>query len=263
MSEDKEPWETEPTEKEWVHEASGYKCYMYRHDSLKHWCGYVDVPKGHPLHGKSYNDEITVPKSIWDRPIEMDKIGIINLFCSAVKDPDEGQMDLVMAFDVHGGLTYAKEREDGAWRFGFDCAHSGDLTPGSRSFGDVIYRDEEYVTAETNSLAKQLFEAKFWNEALTPTPSHEQKAEKMANFSEYRSEMMELSSWLGMGLAPNASAEDLSNRIRAGVDTQVNVTLDQVISAIEEASKDYHNTTYGDIIRAVKGLKRDGKEPTS
>ena len=28
--------------------------------------------------------------------------------------------------DVHGGITYARETEDGWWRVGFDCNHFGD-----------------------------------------------------------------------------------------------------------------------------------------
>lgn len=54
---------------------------------LPDWlCGYVDVPQGHPMHGKHYDD---------------------------------------VAVDVHGGLTYS-ESEGDAWRFGFDTAHFGD-----------------------------------------------------------------------------------------------------------------------------------------
>lgn len=61
---------------------------------LAHRCGYVRVPKGHPWHGKDYND------------IEV---------------------------SVHGGLTFAEKdmpcgkggADDGYW-VGFDCAHFRD-----------------------------------------------------------------------------------------------------------------------------------------
>jgi hypothetical protein len=52
-------WKNEPDQKEWS--ASGYRCEMIRHPSLKHWCGYVDIPKGHPLFGKDSDAKIVPP----------------------------------------------------------------------------------------------------------------------------------------------------------------------------------------------------------
>lgn len=49
-------------------------------------CGYVALPKGHPLYGKHYDD---------------------------------------LTIKCHGGLTYSKF-EDNDWVIGFDCAHAGD-----------------------------------------------------------------------------------------------------------------------------------------
>lgn len=47
------------------------------------------------------------------------------------------------------------------WWFGFDCSHSGDITPSydfSRrcAFGDAVYRDVEYVREQVAALAAQL-----------------------------------------------------------------------------------------------------------
>lgn len=61
---------------------------------LGHRCGYIRVPKGHPWHGKEYDD---------------------------------------IEANVHGGLTFAEKdtpcgkggKDDGYW-VGFDCAHCGD-----------------------------------------------------------------------------------------------------------------------------------------
>lgn len=75
----------------------------YRH----HRCGYVAVPKGHPLFGEGYDD---------------------------------------VSADVHGGLTYASEGTEtypipsaDYWWFGFDCAHCDDApidkSPMFPSFG--------------------------------------------------------------------------------------------------------------------------------
>lgn len=55
------------------------------------WCGYVDLPESHPLHGKHYREIV----GSW-------------------------------AVSVHGGLTYTEATDDGAWRLGFDTAHHGD-----------------------------------------------------------------------------------------------------------------------------------------
>lgn len=52
-------------------------------------------------------------------------------------------------------------RPDRVWWFGFDCAHSGDLTPGllehvSRGARGDIYRDRAYVEDQVRQLAAQL-----------------------------------------------------------------------------------------------------------
>ncbi len=118
-------WQQEPSELSF--DSNGLHCHIKRHPSLLHLCGYVGVAKNHPLFGKDYN--------------ELYEMGI--------------------DIDIHGGVTYA-EPEGDEWVFGFDCAHSGDLVPSSilhgwKDMGDV-YRDIEYVTAETEKLAKQLSE---------------------------------------------------------------------------------------------------------
>lgn len=45
------------------------------------------------------------------------------------------------------------------WWFGFDCSHSGDVSPGyerSFSYGGDSYKDADYVRSEVAALAKQL-----------------------------------------------------------------------------------------------------------
>lgn len=106
-------------------DAHGLQCEARVHTRLGHLCGYVRLPKGHPFYGKHYDD-----------------------------------LDL----DVHGGLTYSREAEDGTWKIGFDCAHLGDLVPmnpirGMDSDGDV-FRDNDFVRRECTELARQLAEAK-------------------------------------------------------------------------------------------------------
>lgn len=129
------PWQDEPDKVNWRTEA-GLPGMIVR-GPMGSLCGYVAVPPGHPAHGKAYNDVY-------------DKLGGVS---------------------VHGGLTYAAacrgnichEPEAGesesVWWFGFDCAHFGDLSPQfgrEFGFGDDVYRDVSYVTAEVESLARQL-----------------------------------------------------------------------------------------------------------
>ncbi len=90
-------WVEEPDVIEFEHQ--GFKCCVLRciakecdgQLSLGHLCGYVCVPKDHPKYGK-------------DAFEEFDKV------------------------DVHGGLTYGDFQYEEYW-VGFDCAHSGDITP--------------------------------------------------------------------------------------------------------------------------------------
>lgn len=135
------PWDNEPDKAQWL-DASGLACLMVR--ARAHWCGYVGVPEGHPAFGKDYND---------------------------------------VEVEVHGGLTFAglcqeegtgprvchipePGQPDRVYWLGFDCAHSGDKRPATderqlqieRKYpisGD-IYRDFDYVKAETGRLAQQL-----------------------------------------------------------------------------------------------------------
>lgn len=89
----------------------------------------------------------------------------------------------IRGIEVHGGLTYANGCQedspedlgichkpeasdpDEVWWFGFDCAHAWDIMPammatrrehGIADWAEEKYRDLAYVTAECESLAKQL-----------------------------------------------------------------------------------------------------------
>ncbi len=125
---------------QWTDAATGLVCLAKRHHSFGHWCGYVGVDNAHPWHGKGYDDL-----------------------------PHYGPA-------VHGGVTYAAACEagppeqtichipepgqpDGLWWFGFDCAHSGDLSPGMSACYSFIgghYRDFNYVQAECARMARQI-----------------------------------------------------------------------------------------------------------
>jgi len=154
------PWQDEPDKVQWKDETTGLDCLAVRTQHMGHWCGYVGVPQGHPLHEVDYDDAYRVAARAK---------GI---------DPDEWWCHDLLA--VHGGLTYADHCADGpeetsichvpqpgetdhVWWLGFDCAHAGDLSPfsvarGFPSIGVEVYRTLDYVRAEVTSLAKQIAE---------------------------------------------------------------------------------------------------------
>jgi hypothetical protein len=93
-----------------------------------HRCGYVEVPEGHPLFGKSYS--------------ALDQL-----------------------LDVHGGLTYSGKPPRGAtprslgWWFGFDCSHHGDAALGEENTPFVgTVRSLDFVTSECEKLTQQIAE---------------------------------------------------------------------------------------------------------
>lgn len=154
------PWETEGDSKEW--EAHGYRCSIKRVKRSGHLCGYVTIPDSHPWFGLTFSDNVT--------PIadpDMDHGSIISAFCHALSDDKpEGMRNMDLAISVHGGVTYG-DNDGYGWTIGFDCAHSGDYCPvsaawfadqglGDRRGLNETYRDMDYVTRETESLAAQL-----------------------------------------------------------------------------------------------------------
>lgn len=159
-------WDDEPDLQNFT-TANGMAGAIIRVSHSGALCGYVGVSADHPWHGKEYSDLVTPTAEQLARPVDVDKISVISLFCSAGSDPAEGsRIDCLI--DVHGGLTYsgagtAEYGEDPAlWYFGFDCAHSGDLSPATDGrypqfrIGGETYRNIEYVRGEVESLANQL-----------------------------------------------------------------------------------------------------------
>lgn len=128
-----------------------------------HRCGYVAVGADHPLHGVDYSAQTTVlPPLPDDEP--MGKRGIIPLICAGSVEAASQRPDCY--FDVHGGLTFSAgggrypAEGSGLWWFGFDCGHAGDGSLNDyivrNGLNDGPVRDEEYVVAECESLARQL-----------------------------------------------------------------------------------------------------------
>lgn len=166
------PWQNEPDKIHWIDEASGLDCLMHRgpHGA---WCGYVGVAEGHPYFGVGYSS------------------------CSLAQPCGESYCEHGpdSHVQVHGGLTYSdfcqvnpageEHAEEGichvafdgrperVWWLGFDCAHSGDLSPAyDSSIGQFlgrhrsVYRDRAYVEAQCRSLASQLAGASHGSEQM-------------------------------------------------------------------------------------------------
>jgi hypothetical protein len=127
------PWQSEPDKIQWTDKETNLPCLIVR-NGYGALCGYVGVTKNHPAFGKDY-DSVDV--------------------------------------SVHGGLTYSAfcqkgpESEtichipepgepDQVWWLGFDCAHSGDLSPAWESGLYGTYKPRQYVENEIADLAKQL-----------------------------------------------------------------------------------------------------------
>jgi hypothetical protein len=167
------PWETEPENANWTDDRTRLPCAM-RRGPVGAWCGYVGLPNDHPLSGKSYNDIVPVAKAVLERTVNVDSVGVINLFCASLhaSDFEQGRLPLSLALDCHGGLTFSGSPPwlpDGYWWFGFDCSHSGDFIPGSaKLFGrdeprdGEVYRGFDYVQNIVTALARQLGDATDW-----------------------------------------------------------------------------------------------------
>jgi hypothetical protein len=131
------PWDDEPDRVEWrdTRATPVLPCLIVRGPSGA-LCGYVGVPPGHPWHGL------------------------------------DGSKAWRMDISVHGGVTYSQPCQNGGhichaaqsgesepWWIGFDCAHSGDVSParGYRDIGEwfASYRNLAYVRMEVEQLADQ------------------------------------------------------------------------------------------------------------
>lgn len=150
-------------EKDWTTQA-GLRAVVIMTD-MGHRCGYVGLPKEHPLCGVSYSETSTHLRLNRERSTE--KMSSIQILCASGKDLDTLNSPEYV-FEVHGGLTYSGSGkgtypvESNLWWFGYDCGHAGDApAPGSRMaefrFGmDEVHRTLEYCIDECESLALQL-----------------------------------------------------------------------------------------------------------
>lgn len=133
------PWDNEPDKRQWQDVATGYPCLIVRGGSGA-LCGYVGVPKGHPLHGVEHEDLPNLD-------------GPYGVNYSAPGYPDG-----------EGGVCHVPDpgEPDDVWWLGFDCAHGTDETPAIDTTGWATvypraYRDVAFVTKGVTELAADLF----------------------------------------------------------------------------------------------------------
>jgi hypothetical protein len=145
------------TERDWVTKA-GLRAVCLLVNNGSHRCGYVEVPEGHPLDG--VDDSTAHPSLVFAGDEEIGKRGLIPLIRHAVSENHDAVSPGAF-FNVHGGITFSGRSDEnneypargGRWWFGFDCAHLNDRTA-YRPCG--VFRSQEYVEAECESLASQL-----------------------------------------------------------------------------------------------------------
>jgi hypothetical protein len=199
------PWDDEPDKVQFTDEATGLPCLIVRNRGGA-LCGYVGVPKAHPWHGVDYSgctraekcggpycghgpdvdvhggltfaDSCATPTEERYR-----KSGEIAEGCraEAAKFPKGDSAKRVREWEEHGRTfeTWAARIQatsichlvgpgepDDVWWFGFDCSHSGDVSPAyDRLYADhgigrlseyESYKGIGYVKAQIRSLARQL-----------------------------------------------------------------------------------------------------------
>lgn len=148
------PWQDEPDKAQWTDPKTGLPCLLVRQGQGS-LCGYVGVPKGHPLFGVGYSD--------LDEELEVHG----GITYTSLCEPHEDNPELGVCHVVEGG--------EKVWWWGFDAGHAGDRTPDPRRrdavdnmvsgifdmidswpMGDGGYRDLAYMTGEVTDLAEQL-----------------------------------------------------------------------------------------------------------
>ena len=175
--------------KSWISET-GLPCAIVKHSEMAHLCGYVGVGQQHSWYGKFYlsctlpeakprgelpedfEGEFPIAKLSLYHKVVASKLVCGEEYCSHTPES---------IVSVHGGITYSDWGfdpipRDGEWWFGFDCAHAGDRVPGMDAVAalvgggfdrsDDVYRDEAYVAAECENMAKQLIEVRVWQKRL-------------------------------------------------------------------------------------------------
>ena len=105
------------------------ECYIVRHPSLGHLCGYARFTK---------------------RPVR-----------------EQGHVGVLTYVPVHGGITFANEDDDGSMVYGFDCAHAGDaVEPEFEPDYMRRFRDEEAHVWKKDEVRSETEKMVLWIKAI-------------------------------------------------------------------------------------------------
>jgi len=88
---------------------------------------------------------------------------------------EKGYRGIVTYVPVHGGITYAEEREDGSMVYGFDCAHAGDEDKPE-------LKNIEWLKKECEIMAKALKIARKYEKDYLLAMNDEEKAKVINKF---------------------------------------------------------------------------------
>jgi hypothetical protein len=174
--------------------AAGFVCVVRRTLEFKQLCGYVGIPRSHPLYEVDRCELIPSPED-WRNGIgwDIDEHGAIDTFVTLLQDHageiPVGFAPLNMLIGVHGGLTWSDRLYDHTgWWFGFHCGHAYDFMPGlaeliteagrdaSFLYGMSTYRTFDYVKQECATLAQRIAD---WS-ARIPHIEHAREAIRAA-----------------------------------------------------------------------------------
>jgi len=155
------PWAAEADKIAWTDPMTGYPCIILRAGRGGNLCGYVAVPRSHPLHGFAI--------------AAMDGLGFVvhgGISYAAACQNHEPEFRSICHIPIAAATTRtvyendAARRHDDAWWFGFQCDQASDVLPNALprqrkdnlldGVTDRQYRDEAYVFNECTRLAAQL-----------------------------------------------------------------------------------------------------------
>lgn len=152
----------------------GYRCFITR-TNLGHLCGYVEIPKHHFFYKKNYHEDLLIDSWIlkeaeqcFEKNIikNINKKEYVKLINNKNRKKEQEHIDCII--EVHGGITYSNNKivsakKKDVWYFGFDAAHHLDLVPSlcydliEKHNKEHTYKDMNYMTKQTEKLAKQLY----------------------------------------------------------------------------------------------------------
>lgn len=122
-------------EKSEIKEYKGYR-YITVGIPMGYVCGYVEIPEGHYLFGKDYDEPIMELEPFNKEILEgsAGKRGSLTMFAYSVfPEKKESPLAADMFFDVHGSITFSGKlilRGEAEpvfdWVMGFDTAHFDD-----------------------------------------------------------------------------------------------------------------------------------------